>query len=33
MGWFAVGALKDDKALMLIHLVAPGAMIGGMTSN
>ena len=32
-GWFAVGALWNDKALMLVHLVALGAMIAGMTSG
>lgn len=31
LGWFAVGALWNDKALMLVHLVALGAMIAGMT--
>ena len=33
MGWFAVGALWNDKALMLVHLVALGAMITGMVSG
>lgn len=33
LGWFAVGALWNDKALMLVHLVALGAMISGMTSG
>nr|WP_136442253.1 DUF6552 family protein [Pacificoceanicola onchidii] len=33
VGWFAVGALWNDKALMLVHLVALGAMIAGMTSG
>lgn len=32
LGWFAVGALWNDKALMLVHLVALGAMIAGMIS-
>jgi len=32
LGWFAVGAFWNDKALMLVHLVALGAMIAGMTS-
>ncbi len=32
-GWFAVGALWNDKALMLVHLVALGAMIAGMVSG
>lgn len=33
VGWFAVGALWNDKALMLVHLVALGAMITGMASG
>ncbi|QFT92001.1 hypothetical protein FIU86_04040 [Roseovarius sp. THAF9] len=33
VGWFAVGALWNDKALMLVHLVALGAMIAGMASG
>lgn len=33
VGWFAVGALWHDKALMLVHLVALGAMIAGMASS
>lgn len=33
VGWLAVGALWNDKALMLVHLVALGAMIAGMTSG
>jgi hypothetical protein len=33
VGWFAVGALWNDKALMLVHLVALGAMITGMLSG
>ncbi|PHO03768.1 ubiquinone biosynthesis methyltransferase UbiE [Rhodobacteraceae bacterium 4F10] len=33
LGWFAVGALWNDKALMLVHLVALGAMIAGMSSS
>ncbi|CUK10284.1 hypothetical protein RUE5091_03295 [Ruegeria denitrificans] len=33
VGWFAVGALWSDKALMLVHLVALGAMITGMVSG
>ncbi|MBT2131539.1 DUF6552 family protein [Aliiroseovarius lamellibrachiae] len=33
LGWFAVGALWNDKALMLVHIVALGAMIAGMTSS
>ncbi len=33
VGWFAVGALWNDKALMLVHFVALGAMIAGMVSG
>ena len=33
LGWFAVGAFWNDKALMLVHLVALGAMLAGMTSG
>jgi hypothetical protein len=33
LGWFAVGAMWKDKALMLVHLVALGAMIVGMASG
>ena len=33
VGWFAVGMLWKDKALMLVHLVALGAMLAGMTSG
>ncbi|WP_205410846.1 DUF6552 family protein [Salaquimonas pukyongi] len=33
VGWFAVGALWKDRALMLVHLVALGAMIAGMASG
>lgn len=33
VGWFVVGALWNDKALMLVHLVALGAMITGMVSG
>ena len=33
VGWFAVGALWNDKALMLVHLVALGAMIAGMANS
>ncbi|KKM83656.1 hypothetical protein LCGC14_1307210 [marine sediment metagenome] len=33
LGWFAVGALWNDKALMLVHLVALGAMVAGMASG
>ena len=30
VGWFVVGVLWRDKAIMLIHLVALGAMISGL---
>ncbi|MEQ9069677.1 MAG: DUF6552 family protein, partial [Gimesia chilikensis] len=33
LGWFAVGVLWNDKAIMLIHIVALGAMIAGMSSS
>ncbi|WP_417273581.1 DUF6552 family protein [Celeribacter halophilus] len=33
LGWFAVGAMWNDKALMLVHIVALGAMISGMASR
>lgn len=33
LGWFAVGAMWNDKALILVHLVALGAMIVGMASG
>tara|TARA_R110002096_G_scaffold324541_1_gene518624 strand:- start:76 stop:327 length:252 start_codon:yes stop_codon:yes gene_type:complete len=33
LGWFAVGVLWRDKAIMLIHIVALGAMIAGMSSG
>ncbi|MDA3857147.1 MAG: ubiquinone biosynthesis methyltransferase UbiE [Roseovarius sp.] len=33
LGWFAVGVLWNDKAIMLIHFVALGAMIAGMNSG
>ncbi|WP_368411540.1 DUF6552 family protein [Celeribacter halophilus] len=33
LGWFAVGAMWNDKALMLVHIVALGAMIAGMASS
>ena len=33
LGWFSVGVLWNDKALMLVHLVALGAMIVGMASG
>ncbi|MEM7470284.1 MAG: DUF6552 family protein [Pseudomonadota bacterium] len=33
LGWFAVGVLWNDRAIMLIHLVAFGAMIAGLASS
>lgn len=33
LGWFAVGVLWNDRAIMLIHIVALGAMIVGMSSG
>ncbi|WP_417598229.1 DUF6552 family protein [Pararhodobacter oceanensis] len=33
LGWFAVGAMWKDNALMLVHLVALGAMVVGMMSG
>ncbi|WP_417417435.1 DUF6552 family protein [Hoeflea sp.] len=32
-GWFAVGVLWNDKAIMLIHIVALAAMIAGMSAG
>ena len=32
LGWFAVGAMWNDRAIMLIHIVALGAMIIGLAS-
>ncbi|MCK8462835.1 ubiquinone biosynthesis methyltransferase UbiE [Aliiroseovarius sp. S1339] len=32
-GWFAVGVLWNDRAIMLIHIVALGAMLVGMSSS
>lgn len=32
IGWFAVGALWNDKAIMLVHIVALAAMVAGMAS-
>lgn len=31
-GWLVVGALWNDRAIMLIHLVALGAMFAGLLS-
>lgn len=33
VGWFAVGFLWKDKALMLVHLVALAAMLAGMAKG
>ncbi|WP_163849650.1 DUF6552 family protein [Pseudooceanicola aestuarii] len=30
LGWFAVGVLWKDRAIMLVHLVALAAMVAGM---
>ncbi|UWQ58447.1 ubiquinone biosynthesis methyltransferase UbiE [Leisingera caerulea] len=32
-GWFLVGVLWNDRAVMLIHIVALGAMIAGFWSS
>lgn len=32
-GWFAVGVLWNDRAIMLIHVVALGAMLAGMSNG
>ncbi|WP_299655161.1 DUF6552 family protein [uncultured Jannaschia sp.] len=33
LGWFAVGVLWNDRAIMLIHAAALAAMIAGMSSG
>lgn len=33
LGWLAVGLMWRDKALVLVHLVAFGAMVGGMLTR
>lgn len=33
LGWFVVGVLWNDRAIMLIHLVALGAMVAGLLSE
>lgn len=33
LGWFAVGVLWNDRAIMLIHIVALGAMVAGMSAG
>lgn len=30
IGWFAVGVLWNDRAIMLIHIVAFASLVGGM---
>ena len=32
VGWFVVGAMWNDRAIMLIHVVALGAMLIGLAS-
>lgn len=33
VGWFAVGVLWNDRAIMLIHVIALSAMITGLASG
>nr|WP_241188117.1 DUF6552 family protein [Pseudohalocynthiibacter aestuariivivens] len=33
LGWFIVGVLWNDRAIMLIHVVALGAMLAGMSAG
>lgn len=33
VGWFLVGVLWQDRAVMLIHVIALGAMVIGLASN
>lgn len=33
VGWFAVGALWNDRAIMLIHIIAFAAMLTGMAGK
>ncbi|SDE49863.1 DUF6552 family protein [Limimaricola pyoseonensis] len=33
IGWFAVGAMWQDRAIMLIHVVALGSMLAGLASG
>ncbi|MCY4333525.1 MAG: ubiquinone biosynthesis methyltransferase UbiE [Litoreibacter sp.] len=33
LGWFAVGLLWNDRAIMLIHVVAFAALIAGLLSS
>ena len=32
IGWFAVGVMWNDRAIMLIHIIALGAMFVGLAS-
>ena len=32
-GWFAVGVMWNDRAIMLIHIVALAAMVAGMSAG
>jgi hypothetical protein len=32
LGWFAVGVMWNDRAIMLIHVIALGAMFVGLAS-
>lgn len=32
LGWFAVGVMWNDRAIMLIHVIALGAMLVGLAS-
>lgn len=33
LGWFAVGVMWKDRAIMLIHIVALAAMLAGLASS
>ena len=33
VGWFSVGVLWNDRAIMLIHIVALGAMLSGLAAG
>lgn len=33
LGWFLVGVLWNDRAIMMIHVVALAAMVAGMSST
>jgi hypothetical protein len=33
IGWFIVGVMWKDRAIMLIHIVALGAMVAGLASG